>query len=293
MKAAVQIFVCLFVCLMLACGVVVLPDAGSDPDASDPGEHDASIPDAADAIPGSDGAIGPAGCTWGQFTAISALNTRLPETSPTLTADENIIVFVRGDEGDTPPMLWTAEREAGAWKAPTQLKEFNDDGWVAKPTLSSDGLELYYKRISAYLSRATRSSLDDSFEGDSTSITSYRQVLSRNDRILYYFWDGALRSRERESVGAPWGEGKIEINDRDLVHWNFAVSPDNLLILTVAEQETARVYHRAAAGDSWQGPITLDGLENLTDCTFGDGALYCSRWPENDLYYLPFRCHPE
>lgn len=288
MKSAVKTLVILFVCFASACGVVMMPDTSADADVpADAPLPDASLPDAA--VDAGDGLYG---CTWGEPVALTELNTGLWEGSPTITADENYIIFARAD-GDLPSdaSLWEAHRVGEDWQAPSELTELDVPGWSeGTPSVSSDGLELYYGANGR--KRGVRQSFDEPFQIEELAFSGYGMEVSRDGFTLYYYSPPSLRSRERVTFAGDWGEERFEIREIDDSRYGprFTVSADQLVIVAVSKGLPMRVYHRAAVDDPWLGPVTMDALTNFTDCAFGNDVLYCSRSPEDDLYRLDFQC---
>ena len=83
--------------------------------------------------------------TWGTATNVTALNTAGDDATPSLSRDGlQIFWTANGSKGAKDIFTATRASRAAAWSAPVELTSISTTGDDAGPSLSADGLELYF-----------------------------------------------------------------------------------------------------------------------------------------------------
>ncbi len=85
---------------------------------------------------------------WSQRKPLEAINTPFNEGAQTISADGRLLVFTfcgRTGPGSTSCDLYYAEKKNGDWTAPQPIgNPINTASWEGQPSLSADGLTLYF-----------------------------------------------------------------------------------------------------------------------------------------------------
>jgi Tol biopolymer transport system component len=83
---------------------------------------------------------------WGAPTAVTELNTRMPEQSPGISFDGLTLWFTRSTMGQQQPQIWVTTRAAigDTWSSPTQVAELDDAGTQLSPKVDEDALLMVF-----------------------------------------------------------------------------------------------------------------------------------------------------
>jgi len=81
--------------------------------------------------------------TTGELLGPGVISTGLQETSAALTPDGQTLYFMRSDFAEADDTILVAHRAAGRWSTP-QVAAFSGQWHDSEPTLSPDGLRLYF-----------------------------------------------------------------------------------------------------------------------------------------------------
>lgn len=243
--------VCLPTLALCACGRFGFDPLGSD-DASVPGDGDAAPIDAAArdaaALVDAAAADGASACTafgpWDPPVAITQVNAGGDEFGPALTPDGLRLLFTSGrpgGEGGHDLYQATRPTRADPFSAPQNLTALNSSSREDGPSVSADGLTLYYCRASGQscqLYRATRPDLTSEF-ADPQPVpalpNAWGPAISVDGTELFYTTLGGASSGDlhRATVSGTTitDDGPLsELNDGD--HQGFStLSADGLTIL--------------------------------------------------------------
>jgi hypothetical protein len=139
----------------------------------------------------------PTSCVWGPFSTpvnLTAINSTDTDWGPGLSADGLELLFSSDRDGSNYE-IWRATRAAAdqPFVLDRKLDELTLAGWQGGPTLSADGLTLFYRSGAQQLWTASRPDLTSDFAGpiavttggfDSQSVTG--PDLSNNGLRLYF-----------------------------------------------------------------------------------------------------------
>lgn len=151
------------------------------------------------------------------------INSEKNESRSSLSADGSTLVFSSEDRpGKGSSDLWFSTRSAkdAPWAAPVNF-EFNTSDWEAGPSLSADGLSLYFDKGNG-LAVSHKKSLDDAWSPPA-------------------LLDAAINPTKAQLTG-PW------------------LTEDGLVLLYCAGDETCHLWmsSRASQADPWSPPTKFD-----------------------------------
>lgn len=165
-----------------------------------------------------------------------------------------------------------------AWSAPRALAELNSGSLEADPSLTEDGLEIYFTSnrmdtLRSYVYRATRASIEDAF-GEPVLVPELGGVASAGfvagDGLRFYYNDNGdifsvTRASRADAFGSPTREFELSSSVPDL---NPRVSSDGLHATVAREVSPTNqdlfLYSRAAATDVWSEVRELTELNTPT-----------------------------
>lgn len=183
---------------------------------------------------------------WGVATPINELNTAATEVGPSVTADGLEIYFSdeipppatqnRFRPGSNSGDIWFATRDSidSEWGAPERVPNINTSHVDTYPTISPDGLELYF-------------SIDD---GTAPHGNAYKATRSSRDDI---FGDPEVLPAP---INSPGGVGGIEL------------SADGLTMFFISYRDGGFgatdlwMAQRTSTGANWQNPVNLGATVN-------------------------------
>jgi hypothetical protein len=162
----------------------------------------------------------------------------------------------------------------GPWSPPRRLTELNSSSDDVNPSISADGLELYFastRTTGNYrLHRATRATTDAVFDPPvfvSIANMSYEAepALSHSGLEMYFFETAAsVVESDRSAAGAPWGApvAHPELSASSLRYPDFGDN-DLRLVLTDASSMYLLEAARADTSSSWGTPRQLTEITML------------------------------
>ncbi|MBW2173975.1 MAG: PD40 domain-containing protein [Deltaproteobacteria bacterium] len=181
--------------------------------------------------------------------------------------------------------LWMSTRTTkdDAWGEPVNLGEsFNSPGTDLGPSLSADGLELYYSREDD-LWVAKRASTNDPW-GEPTNLGptvnseefDCGPCISPDGLTLYFYsfltYDGAIWMTTRPTVSDAWGSPVMldsPMNTETLDYWPH-ITPDGLAFFFSSDREggygsnDVLMVRRSKVSHPWGPPINLGPPVNMT-----------------------------
>jgi len=215
--------------------------------------------------------------SWGEPVNLGvAVNSALGEWCPRLSPDGLSLYFHSqrgGGQGGSD--IWMTKRAAldAPWQAPVNLgKKINTTDGELDPSISADGLTLYFDRDEATIYEATRSSVDAPWDNAEVVISSlngptddYYPYISNDGLSLYFCSDrpSGFGSMDiyvvtRPSLQSPWGE-PVNLGDAiNTPYYNCApcVSVDGLT-LYYDESGGIRIATRMSLSEPFAQPVSL------------------------------------
>ncbi|MFC1635553.1 hypothetical protein ACFL5Z_11985 [Planctomycetota bacterium] len=207
---------------------------------------------------------------WGSPTNLgSAVNSSAFELDPSLSEDELTLMFVSSRPGSSGFFdIWMTTRSTidAPWSNPVNLEVVNSGSWDMDPSLSKNGLELYFcsDRPDGHglhdIWIATRETLDAEWSAPvnispliNTSDSDHAPCISSDGLTLFFcrgisYSTADLWAARRNTVDGTWGEPKnlgpvvniMESNtDPDVsadglcLFWNSSNTPDNIASLDI------------------------------------------------------------
>lgn len=250
--------------------------------------------DGADAGPGAgDGALdaAPACATsrWETVRTVDELKLGGTVWSHAWGHGGKQVVFEYHGVGGGDLFLATFDDATGRFGEPRRLTELSTGRTEASPTLSEDGLELFYTSTDAqdrnHIMRATRASPTATF-GTAVRFAdnAYGPDLGRGDLDLVYNDSNGMVIRSRAAAGSASFAAPIPIDSVNKGGWP-SLSRDGLELYF--EYDTNRPIHIARRPDRdspFSTPQPLTDLENGADpdiSSDGQWLLYVTFEPEN------------
>jgi hypothetical protein len=214
------------------------------------------------------------------------------QSAATLTSDETEIIFEgkpAGSGQNRNGQMYSARRSTmtGAFGESVAMESLNTDCNEGQPSISSDGLTLYYEKncpSPAEIWTATRRSRTESF-GNPTLLfepqpgwSLTRPSISADDLKLYVQYtdvgvpDANVYVSRRERTSEPWGELQPvpELSDPRVWQSRPFISADNLsLFFTQGDSAATRlgiadlaVIVRPSVDAPWSSPVNLGNAIN-------------------------------
>jgi hypothetical protein len=225
--------------------------------------------------------------TFGEPTNLGPLiNGADKDASLSITPDGLQMYFgsIReGGLGDFDLWMSTRSTEDDAWGEPVNLGEsFNGPGTDLGPSLSADGLELYYSREDD-IWVAKRASINDPW-GEPTNLGPTVNTeefdcgpyISPDGLALYFYsfltYDGAIWMSTRPTVSDAWSQSIMldsPINTETLDYWPH-VTPDGLAFFFSSDRvggygsNDVMMARRSSVSDPWGPPINVGPPVNMT-----------------------------
>ncbi|MBP7053241.1 MAG: PD40 domain-containing protein [Phycisphaerae bacterium] len=223
----------------------------------------------------------------------TGVNTTADEWAPKLSPDGLAIYFQSnrsGGKGSTD--IWVTTRTAldAPWQAPVNLgAPINTTASEQDPTISADGLTLYFDRGQTTLYEARRDSVSTSW--DKAQVVESSLNSEGNDCHPYISPDGLsiwfcsnraggygamdIYVATRASLQNPWGQ---PVNAGDVInspYGNYApcLSADGLT-LYYDESATIRIAKRASPSDPWVEPLGLTSNDTWTSISADGLTIY-------------------
>ena len=255
---------------------------------------------------------------WKDPVNVGSINTSLNERGPNLSLDGKTLFFATSDPNVTNSSdLWYSTRDdisSSNWSTPTPLPNVNSNYSDADPSITSDGLQLYFTsdRPRGFGANdiyvATRNSVDDDFGAPlnlgpiiNTPNVDDSPFISTSGKL--YYTRGAIPgepnwelwvSEPREPTPGDFdGDGTIDVEDVDLLSdtirrrrnptVGFDLNQDNEMDANDVE------YWAKSIRGTWIGDANLDGEFNTADLTlvfqaaeYEDARRRNSTWAEGD-----------
>lgn len=252
-------------------------DAAAPPDAStsDAELADTGLPDGgpvrADAAPPlpDAGTFDSGPCSWSAFSAptpLSELNSRNVDWTPSISAD-GLTLFFSSDRpsGVGTFYLWMASRASTATPFGTPVfvpGDVDSSGAEDNPSISSDGLELYFDRRDGHLYAATRASPADPFGAPVAlpGLQGSAPSISYDGLSLYYDQSNEVAVAVRPDRASPFVFQRV-LSELTASGGLFpSISADGLeLYLEVAGSSDTTVFvaRRPRAGDPFGAPAPV------------------------------------
>ena len=255
---------------------------------------------------------------WEDPVNVGSINTSLNERGPNLSQDGKTLFFATSDPNVTNSSdLWFSTRDeisSSNWSTPKPLPNVNSNYSDADPSITPDGLELYFTsdRPRGFgdndIYVATRNSVDDDFGAPlnlgpiiNTPNVDDSPFVSTSGKL--YYTRGAIRGEpnwelwvSEPSEPAPGdlnGDGSIDVDDVDLLSETIRRrrNPTVGFDLNEDNETNARdveLWVKNIRG-TWIGDANLDGEFNTADLTlvfqaaeYEDGRRRNSTWAEGD-----------
>lgn len=220
--------------------------------------------------------------TWSTPQIIAPTVTASEESDPSISADELTLYFTSNRVPSMGRALWRSTRASrtDAFGAPTLINELDTTGDETEPSISPDGLTLYYASDQSGMSEiyvATRPTTADTFtaqgvlpiNGDATTLRGGAQI-TPDELGLYYARSTlqiAFASRATTADTFTFVRELGEVNSAP-TDGNPTISSDGLeLFFDSYRTGPAAVFtaSRATVGDIFSAPMELTQLPMVTN----------------------------
>lgn len=204
---------------------------------------------------------------------------------PSVSADNLTLFWSSNRSGSGEFDIWTSSRDSTSapWGEPSKLSAVNSPASESSPSISSDGLELYFTRGSTALDRESfdiwvsrRSSVDDTWGApEELSINSSTEdedpSISADGLELYFDSNRAgsfnIYVSRRDSKSEAFGPPEVVLSSTGYAN----ISSDGLLLFSSLTDDLA-VSERLSKNDAFGPAKLIEGI-NTSDALEYDGVL--------------------